>query len=726
MIGLVKDLDLGTSNIHELSRIWLDSIKNGQFDLLLKASALPGGRVYEGGTVARAASDLFSAIFDNIRAPMQRMLDVGAQIFERDDLFRVVRLADELRKEKYEEVSSVRKVSFNDDRLRVRIRNKECIKDPRQIEARVAEAHDEYLNSISSWEWIHGKGRRSWDIPAFKENLGPIVNKLGDLSQADSERKAVEALLNVVKYFSRNPGERPTREKPWTSRDLYDFLKLRSNDTRMITYFYPDEDVPRVRLVNTLDMLELVLINSDFQFLLPENIGMLFLARIGFAWGDEPREMWPEPIQRMYSGGKKPATLRKVYQQMQATVSKMEGMIGYPYRPECDQVPDPTDENLEWRAGTGRKRVPIHIKRAFFNLRQIMSVVEENLNDVNHPHKNGMKYLRNMFYELYASNPDDVFSEDYYNYWSTAGLRNNLQIVLRLVKVGIMRQVGRYMMTLPDENEPDPATMTFLNSLIHTSATPGTGDLLRSVITAAPQEQLIWNVLNQVFQTLDGNDSDKIASLQQGSFYAVANLDKLNVTEVASRALSPAIRAHGKYLSKNAHLLVDLVGTSTAAQVMRALYETEDPHRGLPVMKAITEMSMATPDRVNDLFLILEAIDQNPRAQLAWEQFKSRFEKMTDSKEWAELDLGTWVDDAFGYLSHAPDTQEGKTVIALEKYLSRRSRSQKGISDALDLMALMAKNPDEFDRLMRTMAHYIDSGEMSEFVHMAERALREQ
>jgi hypothetical protein len=99
---------------------------------------------------------------------------------------------------------------------------------------------------------------------------------------------------------------------------------------------------------------------------------------------------------------------------------------------------------------------------------------------------------------------------------------------------------------------------------------------------------------------------------------------------------------------------------------------------------------------------------------------------MTDSKEWAELDLGTWVDDAFGYLSHAPDTQEGKTVIALEKYLSRRSRSQKGISDALDLMALMAKNPDEFDRLMRTMAHYIDSGEMSEFVHMAERALREQ
>ena len=52
--------------------------------------------------------------------------------------------------------------------------------------------------------------------------------------------------------------------------------------------------------MNSLDRLELIVINADMQYLLPENFALKFLALVGESWADEPRELWPIEIKEKF------------------------------------------------------------------------------------------------------------------------------------------------------------------------------------------------------------------------------------------------------------------------------------------------------------------------------------------------------------------------------------------------------------------------------------------
>jgi hypothetical protein len=735
-LDLIRALNIGTENLSDLMDRFMLAVRDGRADRALQLAALPLVRSYEGGTVARAAAGWAQAVFPSIRAPLQRLFNYGAEILRRTDLHLGVQLIDRLRKAPEGiRTSSTPAVQFDELRLSTRIRNKECPEDLRAVPQRIAEAKADFLEGITNWEWLDGRGRRSWSFDELKELLDPVVAKLGDREQGHPDRPVAEALLNVLKYFSLRPGEARSRSKHWRPEQLLDFLHSRSDDVQMITYFYPGETVPRVRLVNSLDRLELILTNADMQYLLPYNFGMRFLARLGMAWGDEPRDLWPEPIQQMYGRGSRPPTLREAYVRIVNSLNQLERMLGYPYRPVCDQLPDPTDENLEWYGGRGWARFPLNVRAAVFNIRQVIGVVEENLPDAETPHRNGMRILRNLFYELYASNPDEVFDERYMNYWSTAGLRNNLSVIVRLVRAGLIRQVGRSIRQWPAPNA-DSRVLTsaqrldrdslsdLFASLIDAAQQPGTADLIRELVAADPERELIWNVIRKVFEVLDDPDTAKADRLRQSAYYLVANLKTLNITADAVRVLRPVIRNHAPYLKANAGILVELLLEPSVAKFLQSFYADSGKSVELPAVQGLFRQVLSQPDRAEDLFRILEVTDSNRVAKAQWELLKRRLDSIAQSSEYRRIETRDIWDSLFQYLSQPPETAAGRSSARLCDYAAGRLHSgPQGVSDVLDLVSLLSRNPDEFDRLMQTLARSIERGEVSDLLHMAERAL---
>lgn len=124
-LDLVRALDIGAENLADLTDRFLGAVRDGRFNRAARVASLPLGRDYLGGTVVRAAADFLAPVFSSIRAPLQRVLDFGAQLMVRRDLSQVVQLVDRVRKVDAPVTPRTAQVDFDDARLSVRIRNKE-------------------------------------------------------------------------------------------------------------------------------------------------------------------------------------------------------------------------------------------------------------------------------------------------------------------------------------------------------------------------------------------------------------------------------------------------------------------------------------------------------------------------------------------------------------------------------------------------------------------------
>jgi hypothetical protein len=221
---------------------------------------------------------------------------------------------------------------------------------------RTAQIIEDTEQAITNWDLtINGQPRRTWAFGEFRDYLNPLITKFGDPEQSIRPGAAIDALLNSLRYFTLEPGKPANEFQHYPREELRKFLIDRADDYKLITYFYPGEDHPRVRLVSTMDRLELILINSDFwspwpfkagyrlpRFRNDRNFGLLFLAQLADAWGDEDERLWPKDIMEKFRGYR-PPTLAEAVASMKATAQKFERLVGFPRLNDCDQVADPSD-----------------------------------------------------------------------------------------------------------------------------------------------------------------------------------------------------------------------------------------------------------------------------------------------------------------------------------------------------------------------------------------------
>jgi len=254
----------------------------------------------------------------------------------------------------------------------------ECEVDAQDRPARADEVIREFNEGVLGWERPKGKLPLAWDSELLKTRLRAFSNTL----------KSPALRKHLYSWFA---GLEPDETAAW-------FL-ARAQDPRLVAVMDPESKKPRVRWMTTLDRLESILVNSNFKYLLSGNYGLKFIEKFAESWGDEPREKWPKEIQERYSGDRKPPTLRESYDEVLQTIKWFERVGGQPKIPPCvnsDLISPP------WGSAPGFV-FDFELKAKAFNLKQTISVIEENLPDAPGPNAGGMRLLRDLFWAVNSS-----------------------------------------------------------------------------------------------------------------------------------------------------------------------------------------------------------------------------------------------------------------------------------------------------------------------------------
>ncbi|MBU6375694.1 MAG: hypothetical protein KGQ59_06845, partial [Bdellovibrionales bacterium] len=324
----------------------------------------------------------------------------------------------------------------------------ECIDRSSAQDQRISQLIHEYRNSVTGWQ-LDSKGdlRFSWSKTDIQAELAPIAKKLGDPTQGPLGAR----LLDFMRMSSLQPGAQPDQARLQSWVELRNWLKERSNDWEVIPYFYPGEESPRLKMVSSLDLFELLVINADFNVVLPENYALKFLGLMAQAWGDEPRRLWPEDIQKRFPGERRPQTLREAFDEIKKTQALAQAAIGFPDLPDCP------------RGKTGQhgiSLVPLDLKARVFNMAQLLPVIERNLPDSHSQYRGGMKVFRNLLYQMWASTPEK--DRDACDGW-----KSNLSVAPALAKLGMFRQLARAVrLTQLPENQGERSGSEVLDHVI--------------------------------------------------------------------------------------------------------------------------------------------------------------------------------------------------------------------------------------------------------------------
>jgi hypothetical protein len=564
--------------------------------------------------------------------------------------------------------------------------------------------------------------------------------KFGDPAQNMPDKHVIDGLLNTLRLFTLPEGEAANPFQRYHRDDLVKFLLPRSKDYRTILYYYPGETTPRVRLVNSLDRLELVVINADLQFMLPDNFGLKFLAVLAEAYGDEPYESWPEELQRRYprGSGKRPLTLKEAYQQMEKTENLFSKLVGFPKLEECSpgdgpayDPADPADRPYETKlrmpalSGAPEWLVPFDIKAHVFNIAQVLPVLKENLPGSNGTPESagGLRIIRDLLWEIYSSTPPQYRNP-------RAGERNNLKIAIKLVRLGLLRQVARQIRQFELD---DPSMNDFFRSFIEGADTPQIGDIFHEVLMRHRDHKLIWALMD-VLQDI-AEKPDDVAYLKQLAFYLIGGANPESMGLPADRPLIQpvlanidlAIRNHYDFLAANADLAADVLKSRQLSRSVRAFYE--DPTNADKVRFSNLLVDVLEDDhRVDDLLTLAQAVNDDAGAHDGWNLFRDRMDAMTRQDGYQQLDLSEIGKDVLHFFEEVPSPAQPQTAADLREYLGRVLASHGGGAspgEIEELLDLAARKPDQVYQVLEMLSHYTENGELKDFVKLARRSLSE-
>ena len=522
--------------------------------------------------------------------------------------------------------------------------NHECEKIPTQASelAERSRVFNDYFNEITSWDLIDGGVRTSWNFGEFKALLDPLLNRMANFSQSVPGKPVLEAPFTVLHYFTLAPGEQPGVYAHYTPLQFMQWLKDKSSDAKVISYYYPafgsgcpvtgdtgpsgnDEDPrcpfdtePRVRLVSTLDRLELVLINADFmsplgfppsdplEKLYPEivkqNDSYYFLELLANAWGDEPESLWPTQIQALAATNRKsdpnwqPMKLQDVADQMNKMLRDLSTLVGYTTPPKCTETADSEDpesvQQYETAAPGGPGLVgwlPLPdlagMRARLYNLIQVSGV----MNDIM-PKKDpttgqwtgdpGARVLRDLFFELFYSTPTQYQNpfedcDQLQGQQFTGNIcHNNLWATMRLARLGILHQAARLLRSIPDDDQSLQDFFDTMLSAVRGNQPAGAGGVnptlenaLNGLMVTDSRHGLFWGVEQKLFGIVDAASGVPTAELDAEHQAELAGLDP--AAQAAVRAgwvqelarLKQLVYYFIATLEPN-HLTLDAVGTA--------------------------------------------------------------------------------------------------------------------------------------------------------------------
>lgn len=326
------------------------------------------------------------------------------------------------------------------------VRSREC--ETERAEERTEEILREFEAGVTN-----GTASEPPRLSMGRDELRPVLESLAGRLNAAS----VDALIRGGRYFSLRPGEARSQGRLYRPEYLGEWLRSLSSDWSLIEYFPPGESRPRLRFVNALDRLQLLIVYNDQatpglprsrftpEVIESTNYAVKVLMMLGESWGDEPEELWPEPIrEKARATRRRPPTLAETYQRISELMAGFERRIGYPPVAGCQ-----ADRERGKVKGGLLGRIPLktvaEFKRRLFNTRQVLSVIAENLPGAAGSRNGRIKVIRDLAYELVQS---AALTDR-----SPLSPNNPIRIIMDLVYSGALRSLGARLWKLP-ENSP--------------------------------------------------------------------------------------------------------------------------------------------------------------------------------------------------------------------------------------------------------------------------------
>ncbi|HLE01020.1 MAG TPA: hypothetical protein VJB59_12205 [Bdellovibrionota bacterium] len=763
-VEMLKTLTLNQPEFEYLVHSWLrsSSVENSshrsRFDRLL--SAAPYWLTGDGEALRdplRPLINLAGYLVENgeVRAKLRHLeAFLASDLVLRNPDFPDLMIYGEKLLDQKPEPTPIPKPEYNDEvREQIRRSLRSYCDPSSDQDGKVQEIIEDYEHAITGWDLDpKGRPRRSWTFKEFQDRLEPALQKLGDPTQSAEDKPLLDSIFEFARYFTLGSGP-STRERHYRIEELESWLLNHSNDYRAIPYYYQTESQPgvyefesrpRIRLVNTLDRLELLLVNADFIApLLNKNFGLQFTAQIAEAWKDEEREIWPAQIQNKFRN-KNPQTLAEALKDIESTQKLFEKIIGMPKMPKCrsemglrfsefqNGISDDmaliteflTKEGLSWQQFAELKKLlnTKPLKARLFNIRQMISVLRENLPEPGETRSGiGMKLLRDLFFELYYSTPAEFRNPK-------AGDRNHLSLALLGVKMGATRQAGRLLRPFKEaassSDAPDPSLKTVLSALIEgatareENSAPFVQNITRTFLHQ-PKHELLWKILGELFAALD----DGIApQLRQFAYYALASAKNLDIIPAALRTASPLFDENLDYFTARSRNIGKALRSKRAADLVQALYEDPDLDDKEKLRRllfgALADSSLAT-----DALALVRQIDLNPEAKDFWTKFVENVDLVTSNRDYQALELDQALRPILDFFEEKPLDPYNPHAISAAKEI-RLHLAARILEGDLEQFLILARNhPDDFYRVLIALSHSIESKELPDFFALIRRGL---
>jgi hypothetical protein len=454
--------------------------------------------------------------------------------------------------------------------------------------------------------------------------------------------------------------------------------------------------------------------------------------------------------------------------------------VGFPQLPGCRQVADPNDppevqyaETHDPTANSGGLpswlpglHVPL-MQRYLFNIHQVLPVLYENLPKPGVPlgtggkYVNGMRILRDLFFQLYYSSPYGYRRADFHNYGS--GWYNNLSVLSKLVRMGLLREAAR---NARGWDPDDPAVADFFDALIDGAASvENPGDprnpkyrakpLIDALVDPKldsnprnPRHDLLWGVMKGVFGVIDaaegtgldeahrkeieGKPADEVARIRaewareflrmkQLGYYTFAAAGPMKLTDSVLKTAAPLLREYSAYFAKHSDVVQDLLRSADSSYLTRALYEDQDLETKARFASVLRD-AFDQPRNALDAMSLAKAIDDDAGAKSSLDHMKERWDALALTQQYKDLKLeesGRQALEFFEELDSDPAARS--TAARLRTYLAERLEQ----GDLDQLFGLASRNPDGLHRVLETASHHVEDGELKTFFARARRALQE-
>ena len=737
-IDFLKSANLDGPALGDLVQRWITGFDSGGFFQGLDAlpywfsKPIKGDATDPGGPALRPLMDLAGPLLQKARANFRGLETYAGKVLLRPDLPVILKYLESIFKLTPEPVMPTDAVNIDPAKIMLKVRNHECELAPEKQSERAKQVIDDYLNQLTN------EGRTTWSLEDFNTEFKPFLDKFADDSQSAPDKPLLTALLESFGYFTLPDGAAKNKFQHYPPDVLRKWLADRSNDFKTILYIYPGETKPRVKLVNSLDRLELLLINADFSYSVPYNFVQSFLQGIALAWGDEPIANWPDLIKATFPVGphaKKPRNLSQAVTDIANFEIWANGAIGPPDGlPICDQVADPDEPPPVpvVPSPNGPNPIPIivpgnpaevappDVKARMFNIHQVVSVLSEDLPGTG---RGGMEILRDLLFELYASTPVVSRNSD-----PKTGWNNNLAVAVKIARMGGLRQISRQMRRVAVDPGNASATQDFFASFVQSAAScspictfPALSALSR-VLKEDRDHLLINKTIEQLF-AISALPADALA-LRQLLFYVVANVGPLNLSGAVLKTLDVIPAQHRDFLVAHPEYIGNFLRSHKLALAARALYEDQDLV-SKKTLGTLLQDTLDDPSVAADALAVLEAIVGDDKAFRGWNLFWNRSETVLAMPEYKNLKTGDLLTEALHFFEEVPAPGQPQAALEIRQFLAAH------LNDAADpnqlfveqYLALAARDPDRFYALPFVFGEYIENGQLKDFLGMMRRSV---